>query len=653
MESFLVDQPERVKSILLDVDTLASNEQVYAWEYTIDILKSQLSGYEGMDVVLEYVLPRINTRIDTVLLYHGIVFVLEFKCGEKHYSEKAKNQVIDYTFNLHFCHESSKDRLIVPIVVATEASSKKNEILEDGRVIQPLLCNKSNLAENIDRIVVLYPNEPALNAKTWMNSFFNPTPTIIEAARYLYNHHTVEDIKKHDSTNLTDTISKVNQIIRKTKHEGSKAICFITGVPGAGKTLVGLTVAIDNSDENTGEHAAYLSGNGPLVDTLIEALARDVEQRDHVSRAKARSTAKSFIHKIFNFRQDGINDPNRCPPEQVVVFDEAQRSWTRKKLEDFVTSPNRGVNRLLSYEYSEPESLILQMNRRTDCAIIICLVGGGQEIYDGEAGLPEWFNALKKIPGWNVYATPELRDPVYLRGTKWSEMISGLDVEEVPELHLTVSMRTVRTDRLNSFVESLLSLDLKGATETYSKLGRRFPLVVTRDFDKAKKWVEDMATDHDRYGRLMSSLTKKVLDDSKGIIHKRGDKFDAPSWFLNTKGDPKSSYNLETYASEFDVQGLELDYSIVEWGPDLRFESNTWQFYKRWKGEWRSTGSMENGIDTLTVNQNYLLNSYRVLLTRGRKGMVIFIPEHYVDSPSVDYNEGVYRLLKSLGIDEI
>ena len=653
VEEFLRDRPEHVRSILLDVDTTASHEQIYAWDSSIDILKSQLVGYNGMDIVLEYVLPRINTRIDTVLLYRGIVFVLEFKCGEHHYTEKAKNQVIDYAYDLHFCHEFSKDRLIVPIVIATEASTRVNEIREESRVLSPLFCNKYNLADTIDKIVTAYPNEMTMNTEEWINSYFNPTPTIIEAARYLYRHHTVDDLKKHDSTNLTETISKVNQIIRKTKQESSKSICFITGVPGAGKTLVGLTVAIDNSNEHTGEHAAYVSGNGPLVDILIEALARDIQQRDSVNKSKAKTIAKSFIQKVFNFRNEGIKDPNHIPTEQVVIFDEAQRAWTHEKLESYVTSYERGESRLPSYDYSEPESLILQMNRRNDWAVIICLVGGGQEIYNGEAGLPEWFNALKGIPGWNVYATPELKDYTYLRGAEWGEMTAGLDVKEVPELHLTVSMRTIRTDCLNGFVESLLLLDIKVAKDYYSKLGRRFPLVITRDFDKAKQWVEDISTDHDRYGRLMSSQTKKVLDDSKGIVHKRGDRFDAPSWFLNSKADQFSSYNLETYASEFDVQGLELDYAIVEWGQDLRYEYNTWHFYKKWGGEWKLTGTMENGIDSLTIKQNYLLNSYRVLLTRCRKGMVIYIPEKIAGLSLPIDNDGIYRLLKSIGIDEV
>lgn len=653
VDSFLIEDTECIRDDLLDNDEQASSEQVYAWGYSIDVLKSQLSKYKGMDILLEYSLPRVNTRIDAVLLYRGIVFVLEFKCGEHHYTEKAYNQVIDYAFDLHFCHEGSKDRLIVPIEVATDAATRTNEIVIEDRVIYPLRCNKTNLAENIDRVLEFYTNESPIDAKVWADSAFKPTPTIIEAARYLYYNHSVEDIKKHDSTNLTDTISVVNDIIRKTKSEGTKSICFITGVPGAGKTLVGLTVAIDNSNEKTGEHAAFLSGNGPLVDTLTEALARDIEKRERKDKNKAYSAAKSFIHNIFKFRMDGIQDPSHVSPEQVVIFDEAQRAWTKAKLVKFLENPRRKSQRVFGYQYSEPESLIHQMNRRKDCAVIVCLVGGGQEIYEGEAGLSEWFDALKKIGGWNVFVTPELKDPVYLRGARWNDMIEGLNIIEEPDLHLTVSMRTVRTDCLNRFVESLLSLDVKSASDSYNKLGRKFPLVITRDLEKAKQWVETIAVDSDRYGRLMSSQTKKILDAVNGIQTSSWERFDAPSWFLNDKGDPKSSFNLDTYASEFDVQGLELDYAIVEWGSDFRYVSDTWHFYKKWYSDWKELGAMTDGIEALPLNQNYILNTYRVLLTRCRKGMVIYIPEKIPGSSLPVDNDGIYRLLKSIGIDEI
>ncbi len=656
VDSFLDERVEPIRSELLDSDPKASSEQVFAWECTINILKNQLSKYEGMEIALEYTLPRMNSRIDAVLLYRGIVFVLEFKCGERQYKEKTYNQVIDYAYDLHFCHEQSQGRLIVPIEVATEAPVIENEIVEEDRVIFPLHCNKSNLSKYIDLIVEKYPDEKPIDAKVWLDSAFKPTPTIIEAARYLYYHHSVDDIKKHDSTNLTETIDVVNDIIKKTKQNGTKSICFITGVPGAGKTLVGLTVAIDNSNEKTGEHAAFLSGNGPLVNTLTEALARDIQAREHKDRSKSYTAAKSFIHNIFKFRMDGIQDENHVSPEQVVIFDEAQRAWTQDKLKKFLENPRRQSKRVFNYQLSEPESLIQQMNRRKDCAVIICLVGGGQEIYQGEAGLSEWFKALKKFKDWRVYVTPQLNDQVYLRGADWNEMISGLDVIEEPDLHLTVSMRTLRTDALNRFVESLLSLELEDAAKYYSQLGRRFPIVITRDLEKAKMWIETIATGGDRYGKLVSSSTKKLFDQINGVHSSSWEQFDAPSWFLEGKSNPKSSYNLELCASEFDVQGLELDYVLLEWGPDFRIEFNSWKYYKRWYKGWKDLGSVVyvNGQPQLSLEQVYILNTYRVLMTRARKGMVIYIPEGTVSNSDMlpKYYEGVYRLFKSLNVKE-
>ena len=338
ISSLLKKDTSEILDEMLDSEPHASGEQYDAWKDTINILKKELSKYLDGTVALEYSIPRINRRIDALVFYKGIIFVLEFKCGMKNYCKETYDQVIDYAYDLHFFHEFSRTKLLVPIELPTEAPDVLFNIVEDDRVIFPIPCNKNNIAKVIDSVVQLYPNEEEFNVDEWLNGDYRPTPTIIEAAQILYREHDVENIKKHDSTNLTDTIDTLNNVISHCRNDKKKAICFVTGVPGAGKTLVGLTLAIQNMDAGNEEHTAFLSGNGPLVKTLVEALARDMTEKEKMPKYKAKAAAETFIQGIHKFRLNGILYPERVPGEHVVIFDEAQRAWNQKKLRRFVVS---------------------------------------------------------------------------------------------------------------------------------------------------------------------------------------------------------------------------------------------------------------------------------------------------------------------------
>ena len=632
---------------MLSCDPHSSGEQVGAWKDTIGILKQQLSDKKEGILSLEYTIPRINRRIDALVFYKNIIFVLEFKCGMKNYCKETYEQVIDYAYDLHFFHELSEKKLIVPIELPTEAPDVDFDIIEEDRVIMPIPCNKNNISKVIDRVVAEYPNEPFFDVNEWVDGDYKPTPTIIEAARILYSEHNVEDIKRHDSTNLTETIDTISKIITKSRLEKRKSICFVTGVPGAGKTLVGLTIAVNNMDEGNEEHSVFLSGNYPLVETLVEALARDKKDREKILKTEARAAARLFIQHLHRFRNNGIQNPDKAPPEHVVIFDEAQRAWNKDKLRSFEAQKHHNPG----YEYSEPESLIMHMNRHKDWATIICLVGGGQEIYNGEAGLSEWFHALKSFKDWDVYVTPELKDEEYIHDHSWGEMTEDLMIREYGELHLSVSMRSLRTDRMNYFVKSLLDRDVPGASKCYKELGRKFPIVMTRDFNTAKEWIVKNSSDCDRYGLIASSNMEKT---TPFIL----DKKDVPAWFLDDKTRPKSSYQLNRIASEFNIQGLELDYTILQWGADFRSVGNNWDCYYWWKTKWAHSGLIEkdtNNLEKLSTKQLYLKNTYRVLLTRARKGMVLLIPEGDTSDPinQPSYYDGIYKYLKSIGIEEI
>ena len=429
-----------------------------------------------------------------------------------------------------------------------------------------------------------------------------------------------------------------------SKANHRKSICFVTGVPGAGKTLVGLNLAIQRSDAAAGEHAVFLSGNFPLVTVLQEALARDkVEQEKQAGRKLSKSDAlrstSAFIQIIHKYRDSFVGN-DHVPPERVAIFDEAQRVWTEDMIAKFMQT-KKGV---ANFEYSEPEFLISTMDRHQDWAVIICLVGGGQEINTGEAGLPEWFDSLRRaFPYWDVYITPQLNDEEYRREREWDDMISDLQIHENPDLHLATSVRSFRTPDLAAFVKAVLDVDTDAAKELYSRIKDKYPIVLTRDLNKAKKWVREQCQGTTRYGLLASSGALRLKPE--GIFVKN--EVSVANWFLNGKDDVRSSYYLEDVVSEFDIQGLELDYSIVAWDADFRFDGEQWGYYNFSGSRWMNVASEDRKL--------YLKNAYRVLLTRARQGMVIFVPEgsDTDQTRKREYYDRTYEYLHAVGVEEI
>jgi hypothetical protein len=488
--------------------------------------------------------------------------------------------------------------------------------------------------------------EPAFNYGAWENSAYLPTPTIVEAAQALYRGHNVQDITRSDAgaENLTVTTDEINRIIEHSKAHGRKSICFVTGVPGAGKTLVGLNIAIQRSNAQTGEHAVFLSGNFPLVTVLQEALARDkVEQEkqrgNRVSKADALRSTAAFIQMIHKYRDSFVGNDN-VPPERVAIFDEAQRAWTHDMIKKFMQT-KKGVP---DFHCSEPEFLISTMDRHQDWAVVICLVGGGQEINTGEAGLPEWFDSTKRsFPDWDVYITPQLNDDEYRRGRAWSDMLSGLRIHEREKLHLATSIRSFRTPDLAAFVKAVLDADTDGAKALYQRIKDQYPIVITRNLNKAKAWVRDHCQGTTRYGLLASSGALRLK--AEGIFVKN--EISVANWFLNGKDDVRSSYMLEDVVTEFDIQGLELDYSIVAWDVDYRYVDGVWTYSNFIGNRWNNVNSEEKRL--------YLKNAYRVLLTRARQGMAIFVPIGSDDDRTrkCEWYDGIYGYLKEIGITEI
>lgn len=641
---FLSQSADEIVGIIHKNDISAETRilQSNTWEQEVRILKNQLSSFSEGRIIFEYSIPRMGKRVDAVFLHNNIVFLLEFKCGDDEYRSTTYDQVYDYALDLRNFQKESHDKLLVPIMISTKAPALSIDITEKDRIIEPLKCNSENIRDAILTVANKY-HEAAFDYEQWENSEYLPTPTIVEAAQALYRGHNVHDITRSDAgaENLTVTTDEINKIIEYSKANHRKSICFVTGVPGAGKTLVGLNIAIERSDAAKGEHAVFLSGNFPLVKVLQEALARDkVEQckqkGEKLSKSDALRSTSAFIQIIHKYRDSFVGNDN-VPPEKVAIFDEAQRAWTQEHISKFMAQ-KKGVD---NFPYSEPEFLIGTMNRHKDWAVVICLVGGGQEINTGEAGLPEWFDSLKRAyPDWDVYVTPQLNDSEYRREREWDEMIAGLNVTENEDLHLATSIRSFRTPDLAAFVKALLDVEIDKARELYQKIKDKYPIFLTRDLNEAKAWVREHSPGTTRYGLLASSGALRLKPE--GIFVKN--EVAVENWFLNGKDDVRSSYYLEDVVTEFDIQGLELDYSIVAWDADFRFENGAWECYDFVGNRWNKVSNPDNRL--------YLKNAYRVLLTRARQGMAIFVPQ----GSSVDltrdtkwYN-GIYQVFSEIGI---
>jgi len=564
----------------------------------------------------------------------------------------------------------------------------------DDRVVNPLVTGESGIFNLISAVLEKFPNEVPVNNK-WIVSPYAPTPTIIEAARSLYESHSVEDITRHEADKVsTDrTIAYILDVIKESKEKQQKSICFVTGVPGAGKTLVGLDVAIrqtyQGQDEPVkDEGAVYLSGNGPLVAVLTEALAQDnykkCKERNEKKKLtdSRREVGKSIqmIHryrdnmlaKIKNPVENGILeiDPEKAVKmeeagfgevEHVAIFDEAQRSWTHDRLANYLKRGGTYGNKLKvpNFPMSEAAFLIWSLDQREDWATIICLVGGGQEINTGEAGISEWIAAINEsYPHWKVYISPHLTDAEYAEGKVNELLQDNNNVTYAESLHLGVSLRSYRAEKLSAFVHALLTFD-DSAAEIYNEIKDKYPIVLTRDMNKARRWLHEKVRGTERTGVLVTKESARFKPLAIHILPS-GDE-NAVHWFLEDKEDTRSSNYLEDAATEIQVQGLELDYTCVLWDADMRCENGEWRFY-RFNGQtkWNELiGNTEGKQDQI----KYMLNAYRVLLTRARGGMVICVPEgnpnktpngFWEDSTRLpEYYDGTYHYLKSLGIKEI
>ena len=656
-----------------------------AWEEEISILKDLLQSYTNGQIIFEYDIPRLGRRVDVILLLNRIVFTIEFKAGEDTYNRNDLDQVWDYALDLKNFQEASHERIIVPILVATKAKNTSDSwsvSRYDDNVYEPMCTNADMLPVLIKGLLSSLNSESFFDLNDpddslWVYSRYSPTPNIIQAASYMYTHHSVESITRTEASgkSLKDTTDKIVEIINNTRNNREKAIIFVTGVPGAGKTLVGLNVAIqqfEKTESGEQEMAVYLSGNGPLVDVLTEALARDKKSQEELQGNKctiteARRQVRSFIQIIHHYRNDylAVLESDRSGlvldngylqvdsdkyanmaagkfegVENVAIFDEAQRAWTKEQLSSWL-SRKKGIP---DFPYSEPEFLIWSLDLRHDWAAIICLVGGGQEINTGEAGISEWIEAVNgKFKEWKVYISPNLKDKEYDEGLVGEKLKNNSNVTEYTELHLAVSMRAFRAESVSKIVHDLLELDSVSAKKEYEKIKDRYPIVLTRDLNTAKKWLKEKARGTERYGIVCSSQAYRLKPLAIDVRVNP----DHVHWFLDDENDIRSSMFLEDVCTEFQVQGLELDWSCVVWDGDFRYTPEGWIHKEFLSSKWNNINKQERKL--------YQTNAYRVLLTRARQGMIICVPEGNSEDQTrkPEFYDDTFEYLKQIGFDVI
>ncbi len=600
-------------------------------------------------LLFEFEIPRRGKRPDIILLADDLIFVIELKIGGAAFTSTDEWQTLSYALDLRDFHSGSCGRRIVPVLIATRAQPKRPFDRLDGVPHGGLVLPVQRAADNDGRPTAeltcdLYERwhdaaATPINAYEWENSPYRPVPTIIEAAESLFANHSVNEISHAFARNLDVTCGELIRAIEQAQSHGKRIICFVTGIPGAGKTLAGLNAVHDPAMRSKGRPAAvFLSGNGPLVKIVRAALTRD-KQRAGLNAKVAARLVKTFIDNVHRFITTcGIQMPNEPPPENAIIFDEAQRAWDM-----------HAVRRAHGVEKSESELVLEIMERAPNWCAIIALVGGGQEIHQGEAGLGEWGRALnRRATRWEVYASPGVLtgdDSVAGHRLFPAEIHAHLKVSPCPALHLDVSVRTPRARRISEWVNSLvLGTPASESLETYG--GEEFPVVLTRDLEQARQWLRERSERVQRCGLLASSGALRLRADgievSSGFRHG----FSYEDWFLAGIDDSRSSMSLEVAATEFECQGLELDWTGICWGGDFVFSgTNRWWLCRKFRGaKWQA---VRKDADVVFVR-----NKYRVLLTRARRGTVIWVPRGTQSDPTREPGlfDATADYLKSLGV---
>lgn len=621
-----------------------NKDQSDAWENQIHQLQERLNacGMVG-DIIFEYDIVRLGKRIDVVLLIRHMVFSLEFKNGKEIFTAQDAQQAEDYAVDIKNFHKESENLYVCPILIATDAPKYKKPQSIGCYPDKQIHLQRENIETFIPKVAeltALYGSDEEIDFQQWFNSPYHPTPTIIAAAVEAYTTHDISEIANSEAgqSDIDACEAEIENVIKYAKENKKKCVCFVTGVPGAGKTLVGLDVVAKNLHKGDESLSVYLSGNGPLVEVLREALKKSVREKKQLNRT-TEAAINALIQSSFAFKKDNarIQSPTA---ERILIFDEAQRVWNEQKM----ASKHKGDPDL---SISEPKLLYRIMDRHMDWAVMICLVGLGQDIYDGEVGINEWFRCgIEEFTEWELFYSPDIFTQTEDKDIDVAMIQSCPRCHARIPLHLKTSIRSFRADKQCQFVDNLLNNNPEEAKQIYNEIAAKYPVYLTRDYSKAKAWVRSQVRGSQRCGVLACSSAQRLKPEGIYVPTE----IDVKNWFLAPSNDLRSSNMLEIVASEFKVQGLEIDWAIVCWDQDLRRKNHKeWDHYSFRGTKWMHRNKAEQ--------KRYLVNSYRVLLTRARQGMVIFVPngvdeEEDCTRKSACYDE-IFNYLKLCGIKEL
>lgn len=602
-------------------------KQDLAWKQEIEVLQNKLrdAKAEGW-IIFEYTIVRLARRIDVVILVRHMVFSLEFKNGAKVYLADDAEQAEDYAFDLKSFHEASEGLYVCPILIATKAKEAANNVeVFSNKEISLQKANDDTFLGIIQDIASRFGTNEALDYQDWMDSRFHVTPNIMDSAAEAVCEIT-RDVGDEDEGAKHDVkacLTACKEIILKAQRDHERSIIFVTGVPGAGKTLVGLKLAFDMALQKEVGQIAFLSGNDSLV-SVMQASIRDTLKVLHPDiKSGDKNSPANTIQRAYLFRKSIVSEDNTClqldkpanaTKEKVIVFDEAQRAWNQKQLTAWMGKNAHGLSQTFSID--EPSFFLTTMERQPDWAVIVCLVGLGQDIADGELGIGLWLSSvMEKHPTWNLYysdaMTKQNADPVTCR----NEILAYPKAHEDPRLHLSVSLRSFKSAAVGDFVDAVLSNRPEDAKAIYQTFAGKYPLYITRDLAKAKHWAKKQTRGSQHCGLMATASAQRL--QPYGIYTVKD--LDVAGWFLSKGNDFRSSNMMEIAASEFKVQGLELDWGVLGWDADLRRKNGDWDYYNFRGGKWTARHQKDS--------IRYLINAYRVLLTRSRQGMVIFVPE--------------------------
>ncbi|MGE0434331.1 MAG: DNA/RNA helicase domain-containing protein [Planctomycetota bacterium] len=598
-------------------------------------------------VVLEFGLPRLAKRLDLIVVAPACAVVAELKGGSADNVDSGFAQAEEYAFCLRHFHHASHGKRILPVVVSEvdlpdRAARQWDGGVPDERRAQ--LISWSDFPAFVHAATRSTPGQPTISVENWVVSEYRAHPTILDAARTMFATHSVRELGLTGAgqEELEATTTALIEIVREARERKEHAVAFVTGVPGSGKTLVGLSLVqrlrselVDDADIQKG--CVFLTGNGPLAAILRGALMRDVSARrrregGRGATAEDKDAVKAFIQEMHRFTHEYTTvGKESAPPEHVLVFDEAQRAWTQEKCIAFSKQRKRDTAAI-----SEPATVLDVLSRQT-WAVLVCLVGPGQEIHDGEGGIGTWIDALGMNSRWRVAAPRELGGRSAPPGWHAND-----------QLHLRTSRRSLIGERLSEWVELVLAGDQVSARRVAHQLIQRdMPLGITRSLSGMRTRLRTECLQSHRPALLGSSgaLRLRAIGVEPPAFQYTKNVVDVVDWMLKEPEDFRSSHRLEVAMSEFETQGLEVDHAGILWGGDLVWESEGWGAWKLKGPSWKRVP--EPGADLVR-------NKYRVLMTRSRLSLFILVPAADPSDPSQRHSamESTLGFLVGCGLPE-